>query len=247
MPSPFPGMNPYLEHPDVWHGFHTKFLVHLNDAIVPAVPSGYGVDVEQSLYIDRPPDDTTKLVGYPDVYVVEERRRPKRSAAATVAIPRPARRPARRLVIRDRRGRTVVTVIELLSPSNKTGDDRIRYLDKRAEYLSGGVNLIEIDLLRAGPRMPIRGLPVCDYYVMVARTSERPRVGIWPLRLRDELPEIPIPLRGEPEPMIPLKPVLDRVYDGGGYRRSLYDSDPDPPLSAADTKWARRLIAREGA
>src|SRR5262249_49705077 len=100
------------------------------------------------------------------------------------------------LEVRDRQSRELVTVLELLSPANKyQRPDRETYLAKRRHFLASPVHLVEIDLLRGGPRMPIEDLPDCDYCVMVSRSQERPRVGLWPIRLRERLPVIPIPLR----------------------------------------------------
>lgn len=161
----------------------------------------------------------------------------------TAAIAIPDQKPARRLKVQDTHRRHVVAVIELLSPSNKdSGPDRDRYLDKRFEVLSSDAALVEIDLLRGGPRLPIQGLPACSYYALVSRPGERPDVGLWPLGLPDRLPVVPIPLRpGEPEPTVDLQAVLDRVYDEGGYPYRIYDGEPDPPLSAADAEWAQRF------
>jgi hypothetical protein len=172
---------------------------------------------------------------------------PTRAApvTGTIPIPRPVRRRRRWLTVRDTRKRAVVTVIELHSPSDKrAGRDRHRYLDKRSLVLASTANLVEIDLLRGGQRMPVEGLPACDYCVVVSRRTERPRAGMWPFALRDPLPNIPIPLLpGEEEPVIALKPVLDRTYDGGGYVYKVYDGPPDPPLSADDAEWARGILA----
>ena len=100
------------------------------------------------------------------------------------------------LEIRDRENRQLITVIELLSPSNKKlGSDRDQYLAKQHQLLSSTANLVEIDLLRGGPRMPWLDMPVCDYCVVVSRVAERPRAGIWPIQLRERLPLIPVPLR----------------------------------------------------
>ena len=97
--------------------------------------------------------------------------------------------------IRDRQSRQLVTAVELLSPTNKRpGPDREQYLRKRRQYVQARVHLVEIDLLRNGPRLPLEDLPECDYYVLVGRSGEYPRVAVWPLRLRDSLPTIPIPL-----------------------------------------------------
>src|SRR5262249_55405960 len=128
------------------------------------------------------------------------------------------------LEIRDREDRRLVTVIELLSPANKEpGPDREAFIAKRKRYLASGVHYLEIDLLRAFPRLPLQDLADCDYYVLVSRWELRPRAGVWPIRLRDPLPTIPIPLRGEfPDAKLDLKAVLDQVYEASGYEDYIY-------------------------
>jgi hypothetical protein len=252
MPSPFPGMNPYFEQPWLWRAFHGRFLVLLQDVITPLVVPRYTCDYEEALFLDEPTGPTSSFAVADLAFARRSRSKKTISLTAVAApvtgtVPDILRRRHRWLTVRDTADRRVVTVIELLSPSNKQGGpDREQYLTKRRRVLNSSAHFIEIDLLRGGQRMPITDVPACDYLVMVSRRKERPRVGLWPIGLRDELPAVPIPLRGEPEPMIPLKPVLDRVYDGGGYRYKLYDHPPDPPLSAADARWAHGLIAREG-
>jgi hypothetical protein len=109
--------------------------------------------------------------------------------------------------------------------------------------LRSEANFVEIDLLRGGRRMPLDRPPDCDYCVLVSRRQDRPRVGLWPVRLREPLPVIPVPLRpGEPEPTVALKPVLDQVYDAGDYADDLYRGHPDPPLPAADAEWAKQFL-----
>jgi hypothetical protein len=143
----------------------------------------------------------------------------------------------------DRHGDQVVTVLELLSPSNKyAGADRDQYLAKRHELLRAGVNYVELDLLRGGPRT-LRPLPPCDYYALVARVVELPRAGIWPAMLRERLPAIPIPLRpGEPEPTLDLQVALHAQYDEAWYEEYVYARSPEPALSPEDAAWAAGLI-----
>ena len=137
-------------------------------------------------------------------------------------------------------------MIELLSPSNKeTGDDREAYLRKRLTALGSSSHFVEIDLLRGGERMPVENPPDCDYCFFVSRKPKRPKVEVWPIRLRDELPLLPIPLRtGEPEVLLDVKAVLDAVYDGAGYARRIYDDPPVPPVSPRDTKWAAKFVPK---
>jgi hypothetical protein len=113
--------------------------------------------------------------------------------------------------------------------------------------LASKTNFVEIDLLRAFPKMPWKRLPTCDYYAIVSRYSERtsdnPQAAIWPLGIRDPLPTIPIPLReGEPEASLDLQAILHRIYDAADYQLFLYTADPEPPLRMADAVWAVQLL-----
>ncbi len=139
--------------------------------------------------------------------------------------------------IRDRRRRQLIAVIELLSPSNKNlGDDRNKYLGKREQILASTAHLVEIDLLRGGPRLPLEDMPVCDYCVLVARHEERPRVGIWPIGLRAPLPVIPVPLAGgDPDAKLDLQAALHEVYDRARYGSYIYQDTPMPPLDHTTT------------
>jgi hypothetical protein len=163
-----------------------------------------------------------------------------------IPTPLAARRPRRRLTIRTRPRGHVVTVVELLSPTDKrAGADREKYLAKRERILDSRAALVEIDLLRAGHRTPVEGRPVCDYCVVVSRPAERPAVGIWAWGVRDPMPDIPIPLRaGEAEPVIPLRAVLDQCYDASRLDVGLYDDPPEPPLAASDARWAAEFLPK---
>jgi hypothetical protein len=145
----------------------------------------------------------------------------------------------------DCQSRRLVTVIELLSPTNKKpSEDRKTFVGKRRQRLRGqAANYVEIDLLRGWPRMPFVDSTDCDYYALVSRVEERPRVGLWPVRLRDRLPIIPIPLQ-EPHPdaQLDLQGVLHRVYDAAYYRDYIYSATPYPPLRTEDAEWARQFV-----
>ena len=252
MPSPFPGMDPYLERTDYWSAIHGAFLVHLQAQLNGRLPAAYTADLEVSLYIDRV-EPRERRFAVADIGLTPEAAdapTPDGPAVAgapttvTLVRPRAVRRPRRWLTIRDLRSREVVTVLELLSPVNKhRGAGRQKYLAKRGRVLASSASLVEIDLLRAGPRMPGRNLPACPYGILVSRPADRPRGGFWPVQLRDPLPAVPIPLRpGEAEQAADLRAALDLAYDGGGYRRKIYHYPPDPPLSPEDAAWAAGLI-----
>jgi Protein of unknown function (DUF4058) len=206
MPSPFPGMNPYFEQTDHWLDFHTEFLSALRRLLAPQVGPKYIVQLAVRLL----------------------------EAPAQVWLPEQDVEKGPFLEVRDRQGRELVTVVELLSPSNKrAGDDREQYLAKRRELLRSPAHLVEIDLLRGWTPMPQEDRPECDYSVMVSRAEKRPAADFWPIRLRDRLPTIPIPLRPtDADVRVDLQEVLHRAYDGPGYEHFIYNSEPEPSLSA---------------
>jgi len=252
MPSPFPGMNPYLEQDDVWQGFHAKFLAALGERLVPQVRPDYIVELEEHIYVHELPAEPRRLLGRADMSLAEapDEAGPERAGIAAAEAPALVRLVARDvervpyLEIRDRRHRELVTVIELLRPSNKRpGPDRESYLAKRDEVLVSPADLVEIDLLRGGRPMPLENRPDCHYSVLISRAEDRPGAGFWPIGLRDRLPEIPVPLRpADPAAKVDLQEILQRVYDAWGYEDYIYDGHPDPPLGPDDAAWAATLI-----
>jgi hypothetical protein len=148
--------------------------------------------------------------------------------------------------IRTRRGRGLVTVIELLRPSNKSsGEGRDQYLANRAELLAGPVNFIEIDLSRGFPRMPLCEQIEGDYYVLVRSDEAGRRVGVWPMRLREPLSAIRVPLRWPHSPArLDLQELLHRVYDRTYYQDYIYEEEPRLPPD--DAAWTRQFVPPRG-
>jgi hypothetical protein len=253
MPSPFPGMNPYLEHPAFWHDFHGVFVTRMRIELAGELRDRYQVRMDENIYVHELGAEERRLLGRPDVQLTETQ--PGSGAVASkTALVAPAEGilpdsvdilRERFIEIRDRRYQSLVTVIELLSPANKCpGPDREQYLSKRRQYLASAVNLIEIDLLRVGARMPVTGLPACDYCVVVSPGPWRPKAGLWPIQLADFLPEIPVPLAGDDEPAhLNLQALFQRAFDDGGYGAELYKEPLDPPLSPAQSAWMIKNVA----
>jgi hypothetical protein len=244
-------MNPYIERELVWHDFHESFMPFAREVLSAQVRPRYFVRIDEHIYIHESEEVTRRLVGRGDVLLTEGVPQPGTSGVQLLEAPAHVQQPVpdierlSYLEVRDRAHRDLVTVIELLSPSNKQpGPDRDQYLAKRAALLTSAAHYVEIDLLRGGPRLPWLDLPECDYYVVVSRCGKRPDAGIWPIQLRDRLPLIPIPLKeGESDATLDLQQVLHRVYDSSGYADYIYTNSPEPTLSAADAAWAEQLIA----
>jgi Protein of unknown function (DUF4058) len=250
MPSPFPGMNPYLEQDTVWHDFHERFCPVAAEMLTAQVRPHYIVKIDEHVYIHEPPEDPRRLLGRADVGLAETPRAgapnsPEAASDTSVAVRLPAVDFERQsfVEIRDRNGRKLITVIELLSPSNKLpGPDREQYLAKRLQLIHSDVHVVELDLLRGGPRLPSEGLPPCDYCVLISRVQRRPEARVMTIHLRGPLPVVPIPLREEAQAHLDLKVVLDRIYDAAGYEDYLYEGEPQPRLGPEDAAWARQFV-----
>src|SRR5262249_30145675 len=155
MPSPFPGMNPYLEQETVWHDFHESFMPQVRRILTAQVRPNYIVKIDEHVYIHELPADERHLVGRGDVTLARgQDTTGSQATGATLVAPAQVRLPAvdvERLSyveIRDREDNQLITVVELLSPSNKlTGPDRDQYLTKRGQLLSSPVHFVECDLL----------------------------------------------------------------------------------------------------
>ncbi|MEW4570238.1 DUF4058 family protein [Tautonia sp. JC769] len=258
MPSPFPGMNPFLEQEDAWHDFHERFLPAVAEELGAQLVPDYIVKIDEHIYVHDLPGEPRRFAGRADISVglgngpgagglrkgvgVIE-------APLTLALPEVDVERLAFVEIRDRRSRALVTVIELLSPSNKRpGRDREQYLAKRAQLLAGNVHLVEIDLLRGGKPMPPEDRPPSAYAVMVSRAERRPIAEFWPIGLRASLPEIPVPVRPpDPDARLDLQRILHRIYDAAGYHYYIYDGRPEPPLGPEDATWAAAIVPKPAA
>ena len=257
MPSPFPGMDPFLES-QMWSDFHADFIPALCARLVARLAPDYVVNVEKSVYLLHDNDDIDRLV-IPDVAVIESGEWTGGSDGSvalaidvqpvvrTFTQPRTVRNAY--LAIRSLRGRQVVTVIDVLSPWNKTGEGRGEYLEKRDALLGSPVNLVELDLLRGGRRLPtVEPHPAGDHFAFVSRGNRRPQSEVYPWSLRRTLPTIPIPLApGDADVPLELQAAFDETYDRAGYRYSVdYTTAIDPPLSESNLAWSCQVLTKPG-
>ena len=265
MPSPFPGMDPWLERPAVYPGFHDGFLIYLRAALSPRLPTGFAVTGQSRVYVDA----DHRQFRVPDLGVTGPAGGGGGAAVATAGLTRvgmlaanhdPAPDPITEvyLEIVTTEDEELVTAIELLSPSNKVpGDGRKEYLTKQAECRAAGVNLVEIDLVRGGrhttaiPERQLRALAPggFDYHACVTLGGGARQHFVAPFALAARLPTIGIPLTLDREPVaVDLQPVFDRCYDEGGFERLVKYGrrDPDPPLTPDQKAWADALLRAKG-
>ena len=261
MPSPFPGMDPYLEHPDLWPGLHLFLISNLAQLLSPQLRPKYFVSVEVRMYEDN--DTESLLVGLPDVSVLSKKSQTNESnytestvtATATstkpitVTLPIPITIRQGYLQIQEVATKEVVTTIEILSPSNKRGGKgREMYLEKREKILDSSTNFIEIDLLRRGQRMPILNQNIQgNYRILVSRAKQRPKADLYTFNIQNKIPEFPLPLRPEDtEPIIDLQTLLNNIYDVGSYDLKIdYTQKPVPELSEKDATWAETWLQQQ--
>ena len=243
MPSPFPGMDPYLEG-YLWPDVHHSLATHIRRHLTPSLRPNYVARIEIQVVQDKTPEAEIGIM-YPDVEIVRSVREPAPTltssdvALATPSTPKapltvPFFQPEVRLAsveIRDAANNELITSIEIISPVNKRQPDLTRYRQKRDRLYEVGVHLLEIDLLRRGQRPFTHPLiPSCHYLITLTRRFAT-KVDVWPLQLADKLPVLPVPLR-EPDPdvVLDLGAVLTAVYDEAAYELSIdYSQSPPPP------------------
>jgi hypothetical protein len=255
MPSPFPGMDPYLEDQGYWKELHTKFLNGIQDALSERVPDSYEVRLEERLSLIYETDSDPKRNVWPDVAVLArpEGTPAERPAQGTIVL-EPVTLPLQmyqteeliehRIEIRRFPNRELVTVVELLSPSNKEPPGARLYLEKHFEFIHQSVHLVELDLLIGGKRLPVDAdLPPGQYFAFVSRAEWRPMSDIYAWSIGDPLPIIPIPLMA-PDPDVPLDlaAIFQNVYQRARYERSVdYQAPLGLPLSPEHLAWAEAI------
>lgn len=260
MNSPFPGMDPYLE--QHWRDVHHALLTYARDAVQANLPDDLLARMEERVYVES--DEAFRRAIYPDVRVVEHGVRGSVAQAATgltdvaeAIVLQLEEEPATEgfiEIVEVGAGHRVVTVIEVLSLSNKLrGEGQDLYRRKQQELKRGKVGLVEIDLLRAGERVlsvPAWKIPRAfqsAYQVCVRRGWRTHEVELYRVPLRQRLPTVRVPLR-ETDDDVPLdlQALIEMCYRNGRYHTLDYAIPPDPPLDASDDAWANELLVAKG-
>ncbi len=262
MPSPFPGMDPYLE--AHWRDVHAGLIIYARDALQGVLPRGLRARAEESVLLETP-QGIGDHPRYPDVRVVEyhsERHtglRYEEWSGATEPLivatePEPVTEPFIEIIDYES-GNRVITVLEFLSPSNKSpGLNREQYLRKQREVCASDANLVEIDLNRFGihtlafPLIHLKPRGRSGYMACVRRPTMRGDAQVYIMYLWDRLPIIRVPLRpGDADVPLDLQALVDQCYRNGGYEGTLnYAVDPDPPLLGAERDWADKWLYEKG-
>jgi hypothetical protein len=261
MPSPFPGMDPFLEDPGLWPDVHNTLIGVIREFLVRRLSAKYYARIEERVYISDD-DDPGRTVIIPDVRVGErpdDVRQGDSASAATLQIAKPLviatliddeiHEPFVEVI--DRADRSVVTVIEVVSPSNKVPGSRGResYRKKRAEVLRSPCHWLEVDFLRSGsPWIPRQMTTQGDYFVYLCRIEHRPNSYLWPIRLSESLPVVAVPLKdGDADVPLDLQTALATADERAGYERVVdYRKPPGIPLPEQYDAWADQLLKSKG-
>jgi len=262
MPSPFPGMDPYIESTGIWSSFHHAFINACHDQLNQRLPAQYIAAIEERVLMVSDAESASRSrAAEPDVAVLHagaapagQRRSPGTQVVATlepVTVPQPVELldVPTQLYIRvvhwpEHR---LVTDFELLSPTNKKrgADDRAAYLSRRQDLLRHEVNLVEVDLLIGGERLPMRGpLPAGEYFAFLTRWQTSGHCDVYAWSIRQPLPTIPIPLRTEDgEVGLDLAAAFLQTYERGRYSRLLSYNEPPVLLAEDNRQWAIQRAA----
>jgi hypothetical protein len=263
MKSPFPGMDPYIEACGLWGDFHDALIYEIKGVLADAVPEHYVVRTSERSYlvlVESEGKDSHPFL--PDVSVTAPRRRKKAAGKGGTAVAEPGthgRPHVLRAFIEDEHRQSfveiyetdpemrLVTTVEVLFPSNKRpgteGWDL--YQRKRQSHLLGSVNLVEIDLLRDGRRMPMLDpWPDSPYVLMVARARKPHLCRVWEGHFQEPLPAIPVPLaKPDPEIALNLQPLVEKIYRRYRYARSIDCTRPlTLPLSPEDAACCQQRL-----
>lgn len=275
MASPFPGMDPYLEHPAIFPDFHDTLISYMREALNAVLPPPYYAGSTSRTWIEaaqrpikpdvnvlRPMQSDNGGARSDDGGGVAVAQAVQTAEAVEVHAPDALRweqvRQTFLEIYAEPGGERVVATIEVLSPANKTPGDHGRqpYVQKQWEALLSRVHLLEIDLLRGGVHttavpldQAVARAGTFDYHVCVHRYDRLDDYLVYPILLHQRLPVFPVPLlHGDPAVPLDLQAVLDRVYDTGQYRRRVpYAARPPvPPLRPEQAAWAEQLLRGQG-
>jgi hypothetical protein len=254
MNVPFPGMDPYLEHPVLWESVHVRLITTMANQLQPRLDPRYVASIEERVYIEGPQRRI------PDIWVQKIRptqgqvavAQPEEDTAVVLDVEELEIREARIEILDLYNEMKLVALIELVSPTNKVrGPGRKSYVKKQKETLARDCHVVQIDLLRRGrhvvsvPEWRVKTIKPYDYLVCVNRWPERNRYRVYPCPLRGRLPQIRVPLADpDPDVILDIQEALEKVYYEGRYMwRVRYHEPCEPPLRRADQEWANERWA----
>lgn len=257
--NPFPGINPWMQHR--WTDVHSTLITYIRDALAQTLSAEFRVSSEEAVNVVGGAEDGQRYytdVGIRDVakkfapltWELEEQ---GDVAVAEPMVVEKMHPTARWVEISDRAGR-LITVIEVLSPSNKAAGLE-EYRAKINKLSNAGVSVVEIDLIRGGKHavaVSESDLPdskeersiIC---VSRDKTPQRIICEVYLTPITRPLPGIRIPLRhGDTDAALAIQPLMDRCYAMGRYWQTDYHTAADPPLAQELSPWALEKLQAAG-
>lgn len=231
MPSPFPGMDSFLEESTSMN-FHNQLCAEIARQLNPKLRPRYVARLTESFFTEFPEDLPIRTVSL---------------ARDRGLVPNSVLHFA--VEIRAVTEHRLVTSIKLLSPTTKRGDGHEEYRWKRNGVLTSKTHLLEIDLLRRGQRVPTREpLPDAPYFIFLSRSETRPVTEVWPIDFDQSLPTLPVPLLlGDSDALLDLQLALTNVYDICAYDLQIdYSRAPELPLSREQASWVEKCLRAAG-
>lgn len=221
MPSPFPGMDPFLEDDKVWPAFQHHLTASLYQILLPNLIDRYRARIGQRQYATEMPLFTSVIREEHCEEFIE---------------------------VRQRNDNRLVTLIEVVSPTNKTtAVGRDAYHERRREARSQSASIVEIDLVLQGKPMldySREGLPEWHYAVTVTRAMQPERHEIYTATLQKRLPRFKLPLAlDDRDTVMDLQAAFTRSFDQGGFGAQLdYQSGPKSVAEDADRRWIDDML-----
>lgn len=221
MPSPFPGMDPYLENESLWQGFHRQLIAGLYQVLLPGLVDRYRARVSQRVYVTEEPLFTSIIKQEHQEEFIE---------------------------IRQRSDGRLVTLVDIASPTNKKlPEGRAAYLETRKAARSQSASVVEIDLVLQGvPLLDYSrdGLPEWDYAVTVTRSTQPERYEIYTATLAKRLPRFKVPLASDDrDTVVDLQATFSRSFDQGNFANHIdYTRDPSYKLGDPAKAWIQTWL-----
>jgi hypothetical protein len=224
MPSPFAGMDPYLEDGKLWPSFQHQMVHSLYQMLLPGLMDRYRARVCQRIYVAEQALFTSIIREEHQESLIE---------------------------IRQRADGRLITIVDAAGPANKTtSEGRAAYLEKRREGQSCQCNLVEIDLvLQGAPLLDYsrEGLPDWDFAVTVTRASKPDQYEIYTATLEKPLPRFRLPLAADDrDTVVDLQAAFNRAFDQGNFLEKIdYRHDPATKLDDADRAYVDQRLRRQ--
>ena len=193
MPGVFPGMDPFLESPDLWPAFHHQLIAVLSDSF--QLSEYYQVRIAERRYPSDLPGGGEQREEYIEIH--------QANAGG------------------------LVTLVDLVSPANKTTDaGRRAYLHTRQQAMEAKANTVEIDLVLQGqPTLDYsrKDLPEWNYAVTVTRTAQPDRYEIYTATWEKRLPRFRVPLAGDDrDGVVDLQVAFTKAFQQGGFAGKIH-------------------------